>query len=52
MSQFPGPGSSGGWLAGLTIVLGLAALAWKIHPVLFWLLLAACVGALFYKGKR
>jgi hypothetical protein len=51
MSQFPGPGGQRR-LAGASVVLGLAALAYKIHPVLFWALLALVVFGLFFTGKK
>lgn len=35
MSQFPGPNSGGGWLAGLLVAVGLGAVLWAISP---WLI--------------
>ena len=46
--SFPGPSSGGGWLAFLTIVLGLGYVAWAIHPALLVVLAA---GALYYLFK-
>jgi hypothetical protein len=45
--SFPGPNSGGGWLAFLTIVLGLGYVAWYIHPILLIVLVAATLYYLF-----
>ena len=51
MSRFPGYGY-GGWLGTLSIALGPAALAWKIHPALFWVLVAALVAGITWESVR
>ena len=46
--SFPGHGSGGGWFSGILIVVGLAAIAWRISPVLFWAMAAVMAVYLFY----
>ena len=52
MSQFPGPGSGISLLGGILVAIGVAGVAYRVHPALFWVLLIVFALLVFGRSSK